>query len=728
MGRPRRYDSDIERRHEQNVRRKLYRAGHAVDFIAVDGEGFGRGTKHAYQLLGVGQEYISTDNPAGLSVNEIFSFLYDSYLESPKSVFAGFFLGYDFNQWFKRLPSGRAEMLLTPRGRAVRARKKFPRLGPFPVQYDGWEFDILGMKRFRLRREGHKGWLSVCDAGPFYQTSLMNVINPKNWIDPVVTDEEYGILDEGKKRRDSAVLDQDTIRYMLLENDVLSRLLQRLNTGFTDAGIRLQRNQWFGPGQAAQAWMARTALPTVAEIQGIGGGSEGTGELRDSQEHPSVRLVRTIRTAEQRLQADSPGSQLPGILESGIKTYYGGWFEIFAHGHIPGKSYEYDINSAYPYIASQLPCLIHGKWSRGYGIPGELGGNALRIVHAGISGSDEHLGSMLHRTSIGNIRRPSTTGGWYWQAEIDASIRVGAIDSVSYAEWIEYEPCNCEPPMRGLRDLYDKRLRTGKNTSAGKSYKLIYNSVYGKLAQSVGNPKYGNPLYASLITSGCRTMILDAIATHPRRTSDLLMVATDGVYFRSPHPGLPLSEKIGEWEEETHGNLTLFKPGVYWDDKTRAQIAAEESPVFKARGISAKQFAGSIAGVDHEFSLWSPDAYPSERDPDNDRTGWYPKVRFQSGFSMVTCLQALQRGKWFLAGAVGDVELVQDADPVTKRHSGYYRDGVFWSCPYADGGPKLESYPYDKRFGTQDPEEYGYSPDGAVLNTWKGMLSAGRDL
>src|SRR5690606_895113 len=106
----------------------------------------------------------------------------------------------------------------------------------------------------------------------------------------------------------------------------------------------------------------------------------------------------------------------------------------------------------------------------------------------------------------------------------------------------------------------------GKNSSHGKAYKLIYNSAYGKMAQSIGNPKYSNPIYASLITTGCRTMITHAIATHPKKTKDLLMVATDGVYFRSPHPSLEIDKsRLGAWDESIKRNLTLFMPGIYWD-------------------------------------------------------------------------------------------------------------------------------------------------------------------
>jgi hypothetical protein len=343
------------------------------------------------------------------------------------------------------------------------------------------------------------------------------------------------------------------------------------------------------------------------------------------------------------------------------------------------------------------------------------------LSHARVRGSDRRIGAMLHRREDHSIVRPSETAGWYWQHELDAAIRCDLIDSVVCDEQWAYTGCDCPSPMRGIRGLYDERLRVGKNSPHGKGLKLVYNSVYGKFAQSVGDPKYGNALYASLVTAGCRVMILDAIASHPEGSNGVVMVATDGVYFTSRHPGLCLSSRIGDWDETPHSNLTLFKPGVYWDDNTRERIQDGGDPAFKARGVSAKAFAPVLADVDRHFDRW-PDEFPGERDPCGPREGWYPSVTFQSGFSMVTCQQALQRGKWDTAGSVSDVELTQDADPMTKRHSGYYEDGVYWSRPFKNGGPRIESYAYDRRFGQPDPEEYGITDDGTVKDQWARMF------
>jgi len=352
----------------------------------------------------------------------------------------------------------------------------------------------------------------------------------------------------------------------------------------------------------------------------------------------------------------------------------------------------------------------------------ELPDGAYRLVHATIEGSDPHIGTMLHRTLEQSILRPDATRGWFWQHELDAACRAGMVNRAEYYEWHTYLPCECKPPLRGMTGLYDERLEIGKDTAQGKAYKLVYNSAYGKFAQSVGEPPYANPIYASLITAGCRTMILDAIATHPRKTAAVVMVATDGVYFTSEHPGLPISEKLGQWGVEEKENLTLFKPGVYWDDSTREDIRQKRNPVFKTRGVNAESFAKVIDKVDAQFADWDG-GYPESADD-------WPAVKFTLGFSMVSAKQALQWHKWSQAGSVtSDKQVTQRSYPDDKRDPGQYDNGIYRSTPKKltrKEGRAQNSVPYDKSFGSAamyesgkiDKEQYGITPDGLAIDGW----------
>lgn len=629
----------------------------ATTFIAIDGEGISLpdGT-HRYVLLGVGDQQIT--NPNGLEFEEICDFLWEQFLEhGTKSVaYVGFFLGYDFIQWLRKLPEERARMLLTAEGKAKRKPKNDKRIQPFPVRYGEWEFDMLGTKRFRLRKEGSKRWMNICDTGPFFQKSFIKVIDPKEWSDPIVSQEEYDTIVLGKANRASASLDRDMLRYNKLENAILPRVMSQLNSGFQQLGIHLRPGQWFGPGQAAQAWLDGRAI------------------------------------TNERLREITPSE----VLEAAIKSYFGGWFEIMAHGRIPGITYEYDINSAYPYVISQLPCLEHGEWvHRDHKTQWESG---YTLVYARVHGDNPNIGAMLHRDAHGNIMRPHATEGWYWLHEIHAAKKAGLISTdPEIWDWWTYRPCECPAPLREVRDIYALRKKVGKKTPLGIACKLVPNSLYGKFAQSVGNPKFANPIYASLITAGCRTMILNAIATHPKGAEDVVMVATDGIYFRSPHPTLPVSGELGDWDGDEKEKLCLFKPGVYWDESARRDIQKGSYPVFKARGINSRDFGKHLKRIEDMFSIMG--ALSED----------WPKIRFPVGFAMITASQALQRNDWSLAGTlIQNPTLVQSADPHLKRenprlvYSGRGNVKIWVSSPKKND-PYEPSHPYEKRFGIEDP-------------------------
>ncbi len=632
------------------------------DFIGVDGEGVTDpdGT-HRYVLLTVGNESLHRDG-ATLSTLEIFAFLYDQLKDHPDAAFVGFYLGYDFAQWLRDLPAERAAMLLTGAGIAKRKRR-LPHMPPFPVYYEGWEFDLLGMRRFKLRphHPAKQPWLTICDVGSYYQQSFLKAIDPSKSVAPIVTESEHSLISAGKDGRSGHKFDTDMIRYNALECDVLARLMVQLRDGLLSDNINLAKNQWIGPGQAAKAWFKTIGIPR--------------GEVVRQRTPPSFR-------------------------EAARSAYFGGWFEIMWHGPVQGPSYSYDINSAYPDDMQRLPCLLHGKFSSGYALefPERMPAKTT-LVKARLQGSHPVVGAALHRTPKGKVLRPHNTAGWYWLSELQAAQRAGFIDRLDIDEWHSYAPCTiCAPPLAPIADLYEGRLKVGKNSPAGRSKRLIYNSGYGVNAQSIGSPAFGNAIWASMITSGCRTKILDAIASHPTGARDLLMVATDSVTFRTRHTALDLDDKrLGAWSESVHHNQTFFMPGVYWDDETRNRLQAGSDPVLKSRGISARDLASRIATLDRS---WARAA----------RDGW-PRLVLPITFQLVSPRQALARNKWELCGTVvRDGKRIINSDPSIKRRAN--RPGRSRPIHYVE---PIESTPYDRKFGEEmtelDALEFGDHPD-----------------
>lgn len=682
-------------RRDRHKPRTDSRAVHEIRFIGIDGEGASRPNgDHDYVLLSAtGVEPLHRDG-ARLTTGEIFEWLYFQVFEpNQDAAFVGYFLGYDWSQIFRDLTEHAARMLLTTAGIAARQRTIRPGLPPFPVQWRSWEFDSLGLRRIKLRPRPPKPppgkkpvevpWMYICDASAYFQTSFLRAINPAGYLacgqEPPVSAAEYALIAEGKGRRGSETFGPEMIAYNEAELAALPRIVKPLNEAFVRMGVRLKRNQWFGPGQAAQAWLTNINCPSGAEIR-------------------------------ETVPAD--------FRDAARRSYYGGWFEIFWHGPYPGTLWEYDINSAYPATMATLPCLLHGRYSAGEGEPPVPGPRDLLLVHAHLCGSDSRLGTMMHRRRDGQIMRPWQTRGWYWLHELKAAEAAGLIDTMEFESWHGYEPCACLPPVAAIEGLYQQRVELGetmKNSAFGVALKLVYNSCYGKFAQSVGNPKFANPVYASLITSGCRVRILDAIASHPLRSRGVAMIATDGVYFTSPHPALELDKtRLGAWSMSERTGMTLFKPGVYWDDKTRVSLASGDARL-KSRGIDARLLARHIGELDEQWSALAA-----------DRGSW-PRLSMPVSFALVSPKQALARGKWHLCGAViQDARVVQSADPAQKRRT--RRPAVGWSAPHMGefeaGMFILDSSPYQGAMGEESGEdrEIGVSPDGGIISTLQQMF------
>jgi hypothetical protein len=731
-------------RGETHPTRKAKRDAHNLTFYAVDGEGENRAIRYAeewdwqpirinydrvehltdeqcddqfidryqdYVMLSVGDHTLTRDGKI-LKYQDIFPFLYARFLEIPEderkySVFVGFRLQYDFTMFTRHLPETQAMRLFSKEG--IDARRPLPdsgRYGSQPVYITTpatkgaqWEVDFLGMKRMKIRphvakknwpdctvnhatpdtiathaagecRRNHPyQWQFICDAHSYFQGAFLNVINPEGWAgNAVVTDDEYRILVEGKSNRNAAKFGPEMERYNLMENEVLARVLTRLNEGFVSMGIRIPKDKWYGPGAAAQLWLKNHGMPSAKVI----------------------------------------GEHVPSwALDAGQWSYYGGRFENAMHGIVPGQMFNYDINSAYPYAIATMPCLLHGQWTKGEGSPPKLEEGSLRLAKVRAIGRSKFLGGLPFRDRNGSVSFPQQLTGWYWEHEIVAAKQAKLITYVTYLEWVDYRPCGCPPPMATVSEAYQERLSVGKNTPHGKALKLVINSLYGKYAQSIGLPTYACSLYASFITSRCRTQILEAIATHPVGAKAVAKIATDGVYFTSQHPTLPITKELGDWDETIYENMSFFLPGVDWDDKTRQKLAEHEGLTandIRSRGVSAQKLADNIANIDPQWETLCEHLKGLGIVPLYELYELIPTYKVNLGWGYITPKLAAARGKWDMCGVSEfNQERVLSGSPVTKRVT-MYRDkgGFIRSEPYRGMGylgTEEETTYYDKLFG-----------------------------
>jgi len=691
-------------------------------FIGVDSEGITDALGHRAVLLGIGSDQFT--NPRGLYWEQVFSWFYSHFQANPKAAYVGFYLGYDFNQWLRSLPQEAAVSLLTDDGKEARKPKYLGNTKTIPVRCAGWEFDMMGFKRLSIRPgvcdcrnvdtivkcpHEQKPWANLCDAGAFFQMSFMSVLDPANWthngqlndwpctepIEGYAGDTLYQLVLDGKERRSTAVLDEEMKLYNRIENVLLSRVMRSIATGFEGIGISLNKDQWYGPGAAAANWLGQKKAPKRSTL---------------------TKIVDEW------------------FLDLCKGSYYGGWFEIFSSGLIPGVSYNYDINNAYPYAIKNLPCMAH-EGKAGHQKNGHIRKRKGRyiLVYARVDGASDRIGPLPFRKKNGNILRPRVVQGWYWLDELEASINAGLVESYQVKEWAWFEPCQCTKPFAEIQDLYDLRLRLGKNTSQGKAIKLTNNSGYGKFAQNVGSAPYGNWFYASRITASCRIQILDAIASSDHGASSVLMVATDGICFDEPHTRLPISKKLGEWDESEYTDLTLFKPGVYWHKEGReAVLKAKTRGVPKGRkaepekGIEATGLIGSIDKADAAFALWHKQAiYSPDLVTIEIAKGGFPRLEIPIPFRMTSCKQAIQFGRWKDAGVI-DTQITskQDSNPHEKRY------GYEWNTAKSrldtfviPMTANIQTVPYGEHEWPAEPD-MGYDFDGDISGTVSDTINA----
>jgi hypothetical protein len=588
-------------------------------FCGIDGEGGNIpdpnalfGNVHTYLLLRAGE--FALEHTQGLDFERCADFL----CELPRDrIYVAYFFDYDVTMMLKSLPKDRVERIFNRQLRQQNGRI-------LPVDYGRYSFDYLPHKEFKVRKDGGP-WFIVSDVGQFFQTSFLKTL--EKW--QIGTEEEREMIRKGKSMRADFTGVTDEIRaYNALEILLLQQLMSEFRAVCVDTGYIPRK--WQGPGYLASAMLDYHGVPK---------------------------------------RKDTPIMMNDDFRKLANDAYYGGRFETTACGPIRGPVYQYDINSAYPSILRQLPCLTHGSWRRIRQLPdrGEIWFGQVYFYHS----TQRSLYNLPIRDKLGNIFYPREGNGVYWSTELERARESGTQYSFNTG-WV-YEPhCNCRW-FDFIDDYYAKRLALGKSTK-GMVLKLAGNSIYGKLAQSIGYAPYANPVWAGLITAGCREKITEAVALAPKST---YMIATDGI-FCGEQLDLPVSKDLGEWEETTHKDgIFIVQPGIYYlpggDVKTRG---VERGRINQRRDDFQKAWDKFLASNGVNYAVTVP--------VDN----------------FITVKQALARRKWKIAGTWEHTTRDISFEWGIKRERSYaYDDGrAIRTFPH-NGDSQLISCGYDRLIG-----------------------------
>lgn len=575
-------------------------------WVGVDGEGVGR-DPHKYVLLAMAnadgwREYI--ENPKGLGTGECLEFLLSSPTEGR---LAGYYLGYDWTMILRDLPNESIYRLLRPELRQLPREEGG---GLSPVRWKEFQLNYLAGK-MAIRRGDKR--VTVWDLGKYFQATFVESL--ESWS---INADTAAIAAMKAQRSDFSVLTDQIREYCLSECRSLAELAYELEQAHIAIGLRPRA--WHGPGS--------TAATALADM-GIGG-------------------KRGEPPREVALAAD--------------RAFFGGRFEQSRMGRVEGV-WGYDIVSAYPFQSYGLPCLEHGVWRRA-----KTRRDVDRAAHAVVRFHVRDVGAMPWaplpcRLSNGTIVYPrGGFTGWAWQNEWRAALEWNGVEWAKDA-WVLHTECSCQP-FASVLGWFRERIAVGK-TRRGRVLKLVLNSIYGKLAQTVGKPQFGCRVWAGMITSGTRAQLLRMMLRH-KNLASVVALATDGLYSSEEISPLtmPLApDTLGGWEGERHGSMVFVRPGIYWSD---------DDELLRARGIGRKNLGKQRAAVLDAIERGAEKAYLGDT------------TLFGGARSTIYRTRAGEIRRSSLYGEWHDIPARISLDPAPKRNKD-------WSLIMLDG---IESAPY----------------------------------
>jgi hypothetical protein len=501
-----------------------------------------------------------------------------------------------------------------------------------------WRFGVeyLPKNYLRVCRMG-TDWKPIKDSSRtiyetfgFFQMSFLKALQAFD-----IGKRHWEQIEANKADRDNFTrMTQEIRRYNEIECELLAELME----AFRDMcfATDLRPKTWNGSGKLAAAEHARNGTMTGIQVK--------------------------MRTPS-------------GVLQFASDAYYGGRFEVPYVGDIPGPIYEYDRRSAYPAAMRELPCLKHGRWRYFIGSPGKFirGLHVARVAFK--HPANARLCGLPIRQADGRLFWPREGQGTYWSVELKAARKLGA--RIAYVDGWRYEHrCECQPFDWVEHRFEQRRAIAAENKAKGVPIKLALNSLYGKLAQRIGNPRYGNFVWAGLITAITRAALIEVACQAP---DAITMFATDAVFSRVPLT-LPVGEHLGEWEAHEHPRMFIVQPGLYWGP-----------PKPKSRGVPASFFAEHTPAFEAAWRLWCAITPPDAPVP--------PACSIPVP-AFVGLRLAHARGKPETAG-----KWIKKTDPEAMRQFSFAWDGKRAAAPEwitptcvqtraADGGPALVSKPH----------------------------------
>jgi hypothetical protein len=689
---------DEARAQKKKARAKNYHR----PFVPVDAEGQGypcadivydgvRYPRHDTYLWGAAADdgrppsWLMASDTSGLDKRPLTAVeILDWLLSLPErvgpAVFVMFSFGYDITQILKHLPYEKAWQIEKRETYSDRKDQR-RRIAHSPVLWKGYaisyvkgkSLDVWRLadpeKPYRGKKLHTSAHVRIYDVFGFFQSSFSAVV--KSMVDSGrATKEEADFIAEMKDRRDQ--FDNEDIErikaYTTLELRLLARMMGDLRKGFEETGLHLRH--WHGAGAAASA-------------------------LIESQK------------LKMHYGPDIAASNISPQQTAAHHAYYGGRIELLKQGYIENRAlHVYDIASAYPTAMVEFPSLAGGEWASKPGT--EFRKGSLSELRAAVEvasclsmfkirfqfptyeryHADTRKAVFIpfyplpYRDKRGGILFPASGYGWYTRDDVLAAIawlerfvpdfprstsKQHRMTAFEIEEAWTFQPGHegraNERPFDFVRDLFVQRRaikeeadRAGRYDIREKAIKLSLNSIYGKLAQSVGGdgeaPSVANPYYAAATTAYCRRRLIEAALIDPHA---IVFFATDGIVTTRPLDGLARVHKhgdvvdLGDWEYFEADSGLFVMPGVYTYGKVVYDENGERTikPVTKIRGGDAKKYGAKLKAnqwlVANVLAAWRTPFDPHKPEQ-------FPRI-VASYQKYITAGNALaSRHRWKLAG------------------------------------------------------------------------------
>ena len=323
-----------------------------------------------------------------------------------------------------------------------------------------------------------------------------------------------------------------------------------------------------------------------------------------------------------------PGYGPVWLQEPAWKTYRGGRFEVAKRGAV-GKVYGADINSAYPFVLSELPDPNTMDWG-GYGDAGPI-----PIDEANIDGADFGFVKATVTTDASRPFQPfpvvnEDEGGRVEYPALDGVTDWFLLDTFAFARdegfFTDFEVHGAVLgnvnedtvfPFGFFKDIYAERktVEARGEDKKGKLLKIVMNSIYGKTCQTTTNydpiedgTAFGdidgipvtnhrgepfveteqsgrlfNPFLATYITGRTRLKLLSSVVENDLEdatimmATDCIMVEADAFEGTDLHTAAESEadshrEALGGWDYDYVGDAFVIGSGVYEVEKEDGEL------------------------------------------------------------------------------------------------------------------------------------------------------------